>query len=142
MNVQIKRIDNTLPLPKYETTGAAGFDIYARESITIAPQEVIRIPTNLVIATPPGYMLAVSLRSSAPKKKVISIPHGYGIIDSDYCGNDDEILLQVINHTTTPVQIEKGERIGQGVFIPITQATWEEVNTMSANNRGGFGTTG
>lgn len=142
MKVHIKRINTTLPLPAYQTSGAAGFDIYSREKTEIPSGTIARIPTNLVIATPKGYMLIVTLRSSTPVKKGLSIPHGIGIIDSDYAGNTDEILLQVQNHTSQTVIVEQGERIGQGVFVKIEQAEWQEVQNMTAENRGGFGSTG
>ena len=142
MDILIKRIDPSLPLPAYHTTGSAGFDIYARETIEIAPHTIARIPTNLVIQTPAHHMLVISLRSSTPMKKGLSIPHGIGVIDSDYCGDQDEILLQVINHTDNATTVERGERIGQGIFIPIITASWQEVSTMQSTNRGGFGSTG
>ena len=142
MKVSIKRIDNSLPLPAYQTPGAAAFDIYSRIDMTIASHTVARIPTNLIIATPPGYMLAVVPRSSTPVKKGLSIPHGIGVIDSDYCGPTDEILYQVYNFTNTEVTIERGERVGQAAFLRVDQMEWDEVAEMTDPNRGGFGTTG
>ena len=68
MKISIKRIDKSLPLPKYQTSGACAFDIYARESTNIAPKEIALIPSNLIIKVPEGYMLNVLLRSSAPRK--------------------------------------------------------------------------
>lgn len=142
MKIKIKRIDDTLPLPAYQTAGAAAFDIYSRVAMEIAPHTVARIPTNLIIATPPGYMLAVVPRSSTPVKKGLSIPHGIGVIDSDYCGPTDEILYQVYNFTEQTVTIERGERVGQAAFVRVDQMEWDEVTEMAAPNRGGFGTTG
>ncbi len=142
MHVRIKRIDQTLPLPAYQTNGAAGFDLYSRVDMEIPPSSVAKIPTNVVIEIPEGYMLMVAARSGLPSKKGLSVPHGFGIIDSDFCGPHDEILFQVYNMTTTPVAVQKGERLGQGVFVPITRANWEEISEMTGQNRGGFGSTG
>jgi len=142
MNVRIKRIDKELPLPEFHTKGAAAFDIYSREDLTIEPKTLARIPTNLIIESPPGYFLAVVPRSSTPKKKGLLIPHGIGIIDSDYAGDSDEILYQVYNFTDKPVEITKGERIGQAVFLRYEQAQWQEVESMENDDRGGFGSTG
>lgn len=142
MFIKIKRLDTTLPLPEYQTAGAAAFDIYSRVDLEIAPHTVARIPTNLVIQIPTGYMLAVVPRSSTPVKKGLSIPHGIGVIDSDFCGPDDEILYQVYNFTDTTVQIARGERVGQAAFVRVDQMQWEEVAEMAAPTRGGFGTTG
>ncbi len=142
MQVKIKRIDKTLPLPEYQTSGAVAFDIYSRVDTIIPAKTVARIPTNLIIAIPKGYMLSVVTRSSTPVKKGLSLPHGMGVIDQDYCGDTDELLYQVYNFTDQEVKIERGERIGQAMFLRVDQMQWEEVETMDAKNRGGFGTTG
>lgn len=142
MNVTIKRIDKDLPLPDYETTGAAGFDFIARQSKTLQPQDIALIPGNIIVETPPGYMLAVVSRSSTPKKKGLSLPHGFGVIDSDYRGPDDEIWIQVYNFTNQPVTVNRGDKIAQGIFIPVTRAIWSEVDQVSAPTRGGGGSTG
>jgi dUTP pyrophosphatase len=141
MKVKIKRIDKTLPLPVYETRGAVGFDLLCRESRTIAPQTLGLIPANVVVETPPGYMLMVTLRSSTPRKRSLLIPHGVGVIDQDYCGDGDEIMLQVYNFSPEPVTIERGDRIAQGIFVRVDQAEWLEVEQMDAETRGGFGST-
>ena len=142
MHVKIKRIDKTLPLPEYQTSGAVAFDIYSRIDTNIPAKTVARIPTNLIIAIPEGYMLSVVTRSSTPVKKGLSCPHGMGVIDQDYCGDTDELLYQVYNFTESEVKIERGERIGQAMFLRVDQMQWEEVETMGEKNRGGFGTTG
>lgn len=142
MKVKIKRLDKTLPLPQYHTDGSAGFDFYASENITIASKEIAKIPTGLIISTPSGYFLAIINRSSTPQKKGLSMPNGVGVIDSDYCGETDEIKVLMYNFTDQPVLIEKGERIAQGLFLKVDQGEWEETETMNANSRGGFGSTG
>ena len=141
MKVKIKRLDKGLPLPQYETGGSVGFDLLCRESVTIAPQAVALIPGNVIIETPPGYMLMVTLRSSTPRKLGLLIPHGVGIIDLDYCGEGDEIQIQVYNFTGQPVSVERGDRIAQGIFVRVDTAEWSEVSEMPAETRGGFGST-
>lgn len=139
--VNIKRIDKSLPLPVYETSGSVGFDIIARENAEIPPKEIILVPGNIIVEVPKGYMLMVASRSSTPRKKGLTPPHGLGIIDHDYCGNEDEIKIQVYNFTDEPVIVERGEKIAQGVFIRIDKLEWEEIDDMGANSRGGFGST-
>ncbi len=140
--VKIKRIDTSLPLPRYETSGAVGFDMISRETIAIPPKTLIRIPSNLVIETPQGYALLVVPRSSTPKKKGLLIPHGIGVIDRDYCGPEDEILIQLYNFTDEEVTVKRGERIAQGLFTRVDQMEWHETENMEYNNtRGGFGST-
>jgi dUTP pyrophosphatase len=140
MQVHIKTLGDT-PLPKYETEGACAFDLQARERIVVAPKQLGFIPTGLIIRVPAGYMLHVGARSSTAKKKGLLVPHGFGIIDQDYWGEEDEILLQFYNFTDTEVVVEKGERVGQGVFVKIERAEWEKTERMKQKNRGGFGST-
>lgn len=140
MKVSIKRIDKSLPLPDYQSPGAVAFDLYSRIDAVIKPKTLERLPTNVIIAIPDGYMLEIKDRSSTLKKKGLLVSTGY--IDNDYCGEEDEILLQVYNITENDAVIEKGERIGQGVFIKVDKSEWEEVDEMSNKSRGGFGSTG
>jgi dUTP pyrophosphatase len=140
MKIKIKRVDKTLPLPEYQTNGAVAFDLYARASLPIPPGEIRRIPTNIIVEIPVGFMLLIKDRSSLAKKKGLLCTIGF--IDQDFRGENDEILLQVYNFTDNPVVVQRGERLGQGAFMPIAVADWEEVDQMNAPDRGGFGTTG
>lgn len=140
MKIKIKRIDQSLPLPEYQTPGAVAFDLYARETTLIEPSTIVRIPTNIIVEIPTGYMLMVKDRSSTAKKKGLLTTVGY--IDQDYCGPQDEILLQVYNFTAASVTVERGERIGQAAFVRIDQMEWDEVDEMGGISRGGFGSTG
>lgn len=140
MRVKIKRIDKTLPLPEYHTSGAVAFDLYSRLDMIIKPNTIERLPTNIIVKIPCSYMLQIKDRSSTMKKKGLFCSTGY--IDQDYCGERDEILLQVYNFTNEPVNIERGERLGQAAFVRVDTAEWEEVEKMDEINRGGFGSTG
>jgi len=140
MDVNIYRIDHTLPLPKYQTQGSVAFDIYARCDTDILPQNLGRIPSNLIIQVPKGYVLFLRDRSSTASKGLLFTA---GIIDQDYYGAEDEILLQVFNFTSNLVHISRGERIAQGIFLAIEQAQWKENSDFfSSENRKGFGSTG
>ncbi len=140
--VRIARVDATLPLPAYETAGAVGFDLLARVATTVAAGAVARIPANVIVETPPGYMLLVAARSSLPGRKGLSVPHGIGVIDQDYCGASDEILVQVYNFTAAAVTVGRGEKIAQGVFVRVDRARWDETDFAARPSRGGFGSTG
>lgn len=87
-------------------------------------------------------MFLVVPRSSTPKKLGLSIPHGIGIIDQDFCGPEDELKLQVYNFTEKTVTIRRGLRICQGVFVRVDRAEWDEVEKIEEKTRGGFGSTG
>ena len=142
MKVKIKRVAPSLPLPVYETDGSVGFDILARETTTISSGTIELIPANIIVEVPKGYMLVVASRSSTPRKTGLTPPHGFGIIDHDYCGPEDEIKIQVYNFSGEPVQIERGHKIAQGVFVRIDKFEWEEVDEMRSESRCGFGSTG
>jgi len=141
MKVRIKRVDRSLPLPVYETAGAVGFDILCREPTTIEPKSIGRIPGNAIVKVPEGYALVVALRSSTPTKKQLLCPHGIGIVDNDYCGPDDELMVQVYNFSDSPVTVARGEKIAQGIFVKVERADWNETEKMEGKSRGGFGNT-
>lgn len=142
MRVPIARVDPTLPLPGYATGGSAGFDFVCRLQTTVEPGRVARIPANVIVTVPRGHVLIVALRSGTPARKGLLSPGGIGVIDPDYCGPDDEIQIQVMNFTSAPVRVERGERIAQGILMPVVKAEWEETEPVSRPSRGGFGSTG
>jgi dUTP pyrophosphatase len=142
MNVSIQRIDTSLPLPRYESNGAVGFDIITRETMTIEPGSIALIPGNVIVKVPEGYALLIVPRSSMPRKKGLVCPHSLGVIDCDYHGEKDEILVQVKNVTDSAVTVERGERIAQGLFVKVEKADWMEVDGHGKESRGGFGSTG
>ncbi len=141
MNVHIKRIDSTLPLPEYKTPGAAGFDLSAREAQVVPSRTIAYIPLNVAIEPPLGYFVLLAARSSLHKRGLMSA-NGIGIVDRDYSGNTDEYTAVLYNYTDKDVVVEKGDRLMQGVFVPHVRGEWEEVEDMGNKNRGGFGTTG
>ena len=141
LQVNIKRIDTELPLPTYATTGSVGFDLICRQDTEVAPQHLERIPGNVIVQTPPGYMLLLTMRSSTAYRKGLLIPNGVGIIDQDYCGEGDELLVSVYNFRNEAIVVSRGERIAQAIFVPIARVTWHEVNEIG-QGRGGFGSTG
>ncbi len=141
MKIRITRLDKDLPLPKFETEGAVGFDVFARTDTTIKPKEIVLIPSNNIIEVPEGYALVVAPRSSMPRKTGLCFPHSIGVIDQDFCGPDDELMIQVQNLTESDVLIERGQRIAQGLFVKIEKGEWEEVEEIERPTRGSFGST-
>lgn len=139
--VAIKRIDKELPLPAYATAGSVGFDLICREDREIPPRQIALIPGNVVVRIPAGYFLMLALRSSTPRRKGLLIPNGVGIIDQDYCGEGDELQVQVFNFSEETALVRRGERIAQGLFLPVMRVEWDEVAELG-KGRGGFGSTG
>ena len=142
MLVPIYRLDPSVDLPRYQTDGAAGFDLAASADMTVQPGQVTLVPTGLVIAVPPGHVLGVFARSSTPLKKGLMVANGVGLVDRDYCGPKDEIKIEVYNFTSEPVAVKRGDRLAQGVIIPFVRAEWGEDAMPAAQTRGGFGSTG
>ncbi len=141
MKVRIKRIDKTLPLPEYKTSGAVAFDLHARVQTTIAPKQVAYVPLNVAIEPPEGFMLLLAPRSSLHKRGIM-MANSVGIGDRDFAGNADEYHAALYNFTEAPITIERGERILQGMFKAYEKAEWHEVDDLENKSRGGFGTTG
>ena len=141
MKIHIKRFDKEMPLPKYQTEGAAGFDLAARDTITIAPRSVGYVSLNVAIETPLDHFLLIATRGSTHKRGLM-LANSVGIGDSDFCGDEDEYKAALFNFTDKPVTVERGDRIAQGIFIKFTRGEWEEVEKMENKTRGGFGSTG
>jgi len=142
MQIQVQRVDTSLPLPTYASSGAVGFDLITREDTTIEPGMIGLVPSNVIVQVPQGTVLLIIPRSSLPRKKGLICPHSLGVIDEDYHGPEDEIFVQVQNITKEPVTIERGERIAQGLIVRAEKAEWNEVDDHGAKTRGGFGSTG
>ncbi|HTH03050.1 MAG TPA: dUTP diphosphatase [Vicinamibacterales bacterium] len=142
ISVRIRRLSPSVPLPQYESDGAAAFDLAAAGDVTIQPGQVALIPTGLVIEVPPGMFLGIFARSSTPLKRGLMVANGVGIVDPDYCGPDDEVKIAVLNFTSAPVRVAAGDRIAQGMLLPVNRVTWEETQVLREDSRGGFGSTG
>ncbi len=141
MKVKIKRFDKTLPLPVHKTSGSVAVDLYSRLDTDIKPKEIAYIPMNVAIKIPDGYFVLLAPRSSTHKLGIQGI-NGVGIMDRDYCGNDDEYHFAVRNFTESPIHIEKGTRLCQLILIKCESFDFDEVDEMNEINRGGFGSTG
>ena len=131
-----------MTLPAYGTDESAGFDLAAAHDVTVAPREIVLVRTGLVIEVPSGHFLAIFARSSTPLKRGLMVANGVGVVDPDYSGPNDEVMIQVLNVTEAPVQLRRGDRIAQGIVLASPRVTWEEVAAIREATRGGFGATG
>lgn len=139
--IKIKKLHDDAVIPQYQTIGSVGFDLHTVEDIDIRPRYTTLARTGLAIATPPGYMLALTPRSSTFKHWKCIMPNSIGVIDQDYSGDDDEIMVPLLNMGDLRVKIEKGSRIAQGIFISVARLSFTECDSMG-ESRGGFGSTG
>ena len=146
-NLEVKILGNGfgLPLPKYETEGAAGLDLFAATKedikILIPPSKAEMIPTGIAISVPPGYEAQIRPRSGLAAKNGVTVLNSPGTIDSDYRG---EILVMLINHSKKDFEILRGMRIAQMIISKIEQFNLIPVDELDITDRGkdGFGSTG
>ena len=146
-NLEVKILDNGfgLPLPKYETEGAAGLDLFVATKedtkIIIPPRKAEMIPSGIAISVPSGYEAQIRPRSGLAAKNGITVLNSPGTIDSDYRG---EILVMLINHSNKDFEILRGMRIAQMVISKIEQFNLIPVDELDTTDRGkdGFGSTG
>jgi dUTP pyrophosphatase len=141
--VKVLRRDPSLPLPRYESGGAAGMDLRAclEEGILIPPLGRALIPTGLMLEIPEGMEAQVRPRSGLAASRGLTLLNSPGTIDSDYRG---EIKVILINLGAEPFMVGNGDRIAQLVFSPVLHAALEDAPALSETTRGsgGFGSTG
>ena len=134
-----------LPLPTYQTQGAAGLDLLAaldvQSPMTLSPGARVLVPTGLIIELPPGYEAQVRPRSGLALNYGVTVLNSPGTIDCDYRG---EVRVILANLGQAPFEIRRGERIAQLVVSPVTHAELIEMTevTETARGAGGFGSTG
>ncbi len=130
-----------LPLPAYASEHAAGLDVVAAESLTLAPGARHAVATGFAIAIPNGYEVQVRPRSGLALKHGITCLNTPGTIDSDYRG---EVKVILANLGDAPFDVVRGERIAQLVPAPVLRAAFAEVTDLddTARGAGGFGSTG
>lgn len=140
--------DPSLPLPVYQTAGAAGADICANfppesraEGLILHPMQRAVCPTGLRVAIPDGYEMQVRPRSGLATKHGITLPNTPGTIDSDYRG---PLGVALVNLGTGPYTIRHGDRVAQAVVAPVVQVGFAVVEVLDETARGigGFGSTG
>ena len=141
MKIPVNRLDPELPLPGHAHPGDAGVDLYARTDARIEPEEWAMVPTGLAVAIPEGHVGLVAPRSGLAARHGIGVVNGPGVVDAGYRG---EIHVLLINHSGTPFEFDRGERIAQLVVVPVVEQELEEVAELPPSRRssGGFGSTG
>jgi dUTP pyrophosphatase len=134
-----------LPLPSYQSEGAAGLDVLAaiapNTRLVLEPRARDIVPTGLVIELPHGFEAQVRPRSGLALKHGVTVLNAPGTIDADYRG---ELKVLLVNLGSEPFVIERGMRIAQLVIAPVTRASLQENTKLADSSRGagGFGSTG
>ena len=139
--MKIKLLSDKATIPTRGSEEAAGWDLYAAESVIILPHTTAKISTDIAIEIPAGYFGAVFARSGLATKQGLRPANCVGVIDSDYRG---PVIVALHNDTDQVKEIFSGDRIAQLVFIQYSSWDWEVVDELSDTNRGddGFGHSG
>jgi dUTP pyrophosphatase len=147
LTVKVRRLEHGegLPMPAYQSKDAAGLDLVAavpvKASLVLSPGQRVVVPTGLSFELPPGTEAQVRPRSGLAAKSGITVLNAPGTIDADYRG---EVSVILVNLGAEPFAIQRGDRIAQVIFAPVTQAKLVETSALSktARGAGGFGSTG
>ncbi len=139
---KVKNCPFPVVLPKRSTKGSAGYDFFSAYPFVIAPGQTLFVKTWVKAQMPKDTVLLLFERSSWGFKKQISIPNSVGVIDSDYYGNadnDGNIAFAFTNHGSEPLQVNVGDKIGQGIFLPFLLTDDDKAD---GERVGGMGSTG
>jgi dUTP pyrophosphatase len=141
--LRIVKKEPHIPLPQYESEGAAGLDIRAflGSDLVIPPLGRAQIPTGLFVEIPPGFEGQVRPRSGLAARRGVTVLNSPGTIDSDYRG---ELSVILINLGAESFTVRNGDRIAQLLVSPVCRAAVLEAESLSVTKRGsgGFGSTG
>jgi dUTP pyrophosphatase len=166
VHVKVKKLREDAVIPEYAHEGDAGFDLVAVEDVIIEPGQVRVVKTGLAFEVPPGYELQVRPRSGVSLKTDLRVANSPGTVDAPYRGevgvllwnsrhNKDDVTTNTVKTLKGPdiideefpmgtYLIRKGDRVAQGVIVPVMRAQFIEVDELSDTERGagGFGSTG
>ena len=142
IKVDVKQLDDRLPLPKQAYSGDAGVDLHAAVDCILSPGERALIPTGLAVAIPDGFAGFVLPRSGLALRKGLSIANTPGLIDSHYRGELNVVAVNL--DPSSAIEIKRGERIAQLVILAVPQVLWQEVEELESTDRNkrGFGSSG
>ena len=141
LTVRVTKRDPRAVLPEYHSPGAAGFDLAILDDAVVAPRAHALLRTGLGVGVPVDHVVHVYARSSLFPKHGLLVANGVGVIDSDYSGPDDEVMISVWNTRDAEVRLAAGTRIAQGIILPRPRVEWV-VADATGPTRGGFGSTG
>jgi dUTP pyrophosphatase len=141
MNLRVTKIDPRATIPEYKSVGAAGMDITIIEDAVIPPGGHAFLKTGLGFGLPKGHMMLIFPRGSMFTKLHLFLTNHVGVLDEDFCGPTDELLISVFNPTLEEARITAGARPVQIIVMPIEHIAVVE-GAAGDINRGGFGSTG
>lgn len=141
MNLRVTKLDPRAVIPEYKTSSAAAFDLTMIEDAVVPAHGQTLLRTGLGFGIPEEHVMFIFSRSSTFMKFGIVLSNGVGVIDPDYSGQTDEILIAALNPGTEDVHIKSGSRVAQAMIMKRPDITFIE-GPAEDINRGSFGTTG
>ena len=140
MKIKIKKTHPNGKIPTYATDGSGAFDFYSAEDKMVGETKVQAINLGVAMEIPQGHVMLLFPRSSVGKNTWLRMPNSAGVIDSDYRGTIHALYDNVWGDHI----VLTGDRIAQGIIVPIPKVEFEEVEELSTTERGegGFGSTG
>lgn len=144
MELKVKKLHKDAILPTYGSKGAAAFDLASIEEFRLLPGDIVKVRTGLAFEIPPGYELEIRPRSGLSFNSKLRIANSPGTIDSDYRGEVEIIVDNIMGKFPNPYTITKGQRLAQGIIRKVDQVTFVEVEELNETVRGakGFGSSG
>lgn len=141
MQLKIKKLHLDAILPRYQTDGAACFDLHSVESGRVPANSATAFRTGLAAEVPPGHVMLIYSRSGHGFKNSLRLVNAVGVIDSDYRG---EIAVKIRNDSPVSFAFHAGDRIAQAMILQLPHVDIFEVGELSETERGagGFGSTG
>jgi dUTP pyrophosphatase len=138
MDVKVKKIHPEARLPVYGHPGDAGFDLFACETLVLAPGEVRAVPTGIALAIPRGFAGLIWDKSGISLRGVHKLA---GVVDAGYRG---EVRVVLANLGGEPYEIKAGMKIAQMLVQPVHEVGLVEAESLDDTSRGegGFGSTG
>lgn len=160
MQVKFKKLRPDAITPTYATDGSAGLDFYlpraywsnnklSGNSTYLTGKSPMTVHTGISVEIPEGYAMLLLSRSGHGIKHAIRLANCVGLIDADYRG---EIVIKLsmddlscyVRYNNRRHIFNVGDRIAQGVIVPVPKIELVEVDELSetARGEGGFGSTG
>lgn len=139
--LKVKRLSDSAQVPTYGSAGAACFDLYADDTLAIAPGRAGTIKTSLTFGIPDGYVMLVFSRSGHGFKSGVRLANCTGVIDSDYKG---EVMVRLKNEGSEAFMVTLGDRVAQAMLLPVERFELVDSDDIGTSERGvaGFGSTG
>ena len=140
-SIRIKKLHPEATVPRYATSGAAGFDLCVSQETIVLPERCTLIPTGLAFEIPEGYHMQILPRSGLSREFPGYVANAPGLIDSDYRG---EVKIMFYNKGPHPLVFAKGRKLAQGVIMQNLKVSFRVVDELDTTLRGagGFGSTG